>query len=84
MNIMNSLTLKSLKKNKTRTIVTIIGVILSTAMITAVTTLGSSVQNLLINNTIYNRGDWHARVVISSLDYYEDIINHDQIKIFFS
>lgn len=39
MNVFNKVTLQSLKKNKTRTIVTIIGIILSAAMICAVTTL---------------------------------------------
>ena len=39
MNIFNKVTLQSMKKSRTRTIVTIIGVILSAAMITAVATL---------------------------------------------
>ena len=33
MNILNKVTLKSLKKNKTRTVVTVIGIVLSAAMI---------------------------------------------------
>ena len=61
MNIMNKFTLRSLKHNKTRTIVTIIGVILSAAMITAVTTFASSIQNFLLEYAKSERGDWHAR-----------------------
>ena len=38
MNIMNHFTLRTLKQNKVRTLITIIGIILSTAMFTAVTT----------------------------------------------
>ncbi len=38
MNIMNKVTLQAMKKNRVRTIVTIIGIILSAAMFTAVTT----------------------------------------------
>ena len=38
MNIFNKVAMQGLKKNRTRTIVTIIGVVLSAAMITAVTT----------------------------------------------
>lgn len=60
MNIMNKVTLKGLLKNKTRTIVTIIGVILSTSMITAVTTFISSLQNYIIEYTIAEEGDWHG------------------------
>lgn len=37
MNVFSKITLQSLKKNYTRTIVTVIGVILSVALITAVT-----------------------------------------------
>ena len=45
MNIFNKVTLQSMKKSRTRTIVTIIGVILSAAMITAVATFAVSLQN---------------------------------------
>ena len=38
MNVFHKFAIKSLKLNRTRTIVTIIGIILSTAMLTAVTT----------------------------------------------
>ena len=44
MNVFHKFAIKSLKLNRTRTIVTIIGIILSTAMLTAVTTTVSSVQ----------------------------------------
>ena len=49
MNILNKFTVKSLKLNKKRTIVTIIGIILSTALICGVAGLVSSFQNSLIN-----------------------------------
>lgn len=80
MNIMNQITLKGLKKNKTRTIVTIIGIILSTAMITAVTTFASSIQNYILNYMIEKTGDWHAVMEINNMEYYEDIINDKRIK----
>lgn len=60
MSIFQKVTLEILKKNKIRTIVTIIGIILSTAMFTAVTTTVSSVQNYLLQNAYYNYGDWHV------------------------
>ena len=80
MNIMNRITLKGLKKNKTRTIVTIIGVILSTAMITAVTSFASSLQHFLINYTTYGIGNWHIRINTRTIDEYQDIIEDNQIK----
>ena len=52
MNIFNKVTLQGMKKSRTRTIVTIIGVILSAAMITAVDTFAISLQNYMVNGGI--------------------------------
>ena len=41
-----------LKKSRTRTLVTIVGVILSAAMVTAVATFGVSLLNYLVNGAI--------------------------------
>ncbi len=80
MNIMNKVTLRTLKKNKTRTIVTIIGVILSAAMITAVTTFASSIQNLLLDYAISGTGDWHAKIDITTTEYLDNIINDNRFS----
>lgn len=80
MNIMNQITFKGLKKNTTRTIVTIIGVILSTAMITAVTTFASSFQNYLFNYAITQTGDWHLRVDLNNTDDFKEIKKNDSLK----
>ncbi|HHX11693.1 MAG TPA: ABC transporter permease, partial [Clostridiales bacterium] len=80
MNIMHKITLKGLKKNKTRTVVTIIGVVLSLAMITAVTTFASSIQNYLRNYATLTNGNWHARVDLDNLNDFENIINDEQLK----
>ncbi len=61
MNILNKVTLKGLLKNKTRTVVTIIGIILSTAMICAVTTFASSLRNLMAESAEYEEGRWYGR-----------------------
>ncbi len=61
MNVLNKVTWNTLKKNKTRTIVTIIGVILSAAMITAVTTFVSSMQDFMIRASIESEGNWYIR-----------------------
>lgn len=60
MNIFNKVTLQSMKKSRTRTIVTIIGVVLSAAMITSVATFGTSLLNFLVNGSIAKYGGWHV------------------------
>ena len=60
MNILKKLTLKSLKLNKKRTIVTIIGIILSTALICAVAGMITSVQKTLINYAKSHSGNYHV------------------------
>ena len=59
MNIFSRIALQSMKKSRSRTIVTVIGVILSAAMITAVAAFGTSLLNFLLNNSIAKYGDWH-------------------------
>lgn len=59
MNIFSKITLRNLLKNKTRTLVTIIGIILSTAMFTAVTSTITSMQQFLIDYHAYDAGTWH-------------------------
>lgn len=80
MNIMNKVTLKGLRKNRTRTIVTIIGVILSAAMITAVTTFISSLQNYMIEYFIASDGDWHGELINSNLEAYQQLSENDKVK----
>ena len=60
MNIFNKVTLQSMRKSRTRTAVTIIGVVLSAAMITAVATFGTSLLNLMVNTSIVKYGNWHV------------------------
>ena len=80
MNVFNKVTLQSLKKNKTRTIVTIIGIILSTALICAVTTFTSSMQNYAMNSAIYAKGDWHASVSGVQAEEFEKISNDERVS----
>lgn len=49
-----------MKKNRTRTIVTIIGVVLSTAMITGVAAFSTSLLHFLIRSSIVKHGNWHV------------------------
>ncbi|MGM1045756.1 MAG: ABC transporter permease [Bacillota bacterium] len=61
MNIVYKLAIRNLKQNKRRTLVTIIGVIISVAMVTAVATLVFSFSDLMIRQTIADRGEWHVQ-----------------------
>ena len=80
MNVFNKVTLESLKKNRTRTIVTIIGIMLSAAMICASTTLVSSMQNFVLRCEIYNDGDWHGAVYDAAYKDYEDIRDSGKVS----
>ncbi len=62
MNIINRFTLQTLKKNKVRTAVTIIGILLSTAMFTAVTSIVISLQHYMVDLEISEDGAWHGRI----------------------
>lgn len=62
MNILNELTIKNLKQNKKRTMVTIFGIMLSVALVTAITTFLSSMQGSLIEYAKRNSGDYHLYV----------------------
>lgn len=59
MNIFAVITNRTMKQNKARTIVTIIGVILATAMISAVITLGISLQRYMYEYAVETDGKWH-------------------------
>ena len=60
MSILNRLTIKNLRLNKKRTIVTIIGIILSTALMVGIGLLFSSFQDLMIRDTIGYNGKYEA------------------------
>jgi putative ABC transport system permease protein len=61
MNILTTYTLKYLRLNKKRTAVTILGVILSAALICGVLLLGVSFQQVMIDHEIFMSGNWHAQ-----------------------
>lgn len=60
MKILNKLTIKSLKLNKKRTLVTIIGILLSTALITVVAGMITSGKATLQDYFIKNNGDYQV------------------------
>ena len=69
MNILQRLTLTNLRENKRRTGVTIIGVMLSTALILAVAGIVTSFQDMMKSWAIAQVGDYH--------DMYEAVPTED-------
>lgn len=59
MNIFTKITLSTMKKNPVRTLVTIIGIVISTAMFTAVTTFAISLYGFIYRTEMYNEGSYH-------------------------
>lgn len=80
MNIFHKITLTNLKKNKTRTIVTIIGIILSTAMFTAVTSSISSLHAFMKEYTIDTEGSWQGAAFRVTQSESKDFLSHDEIE----
>lgn len=62
MNILKKLSLTGLKLNKKRTIGTIIGIILSTSLICAVSCMLVSFQSTLVQNAINEEGYYHLKI----------------------
>lgn len=62
MKILNKLTIKHLTMNKKRTIVTIIGVVLSTALMVGIGLLFASLRDNTIKTTIASRGAQHVMI----------------------
>src|SRR5699024_9680236 len=61
MNIVNKLTWRHMRKNKRQTLVTIIGVIISVAMVTGVATLAFSFMDFMQKQTNSQEGDGHQQ-----------------------
>ena len=60
MNLINKLVHKNLKLNKKRTVVSMIGILLSVALLTALFTLVTSFRESLISYEINKNGDFHV------------------------
>ncbi len=63
MNIFRKVTFQTMKQNRTRTIVTIIGVLLSAALFTALFSFCTSLMDYLERTYIYRSGDYHISVL---------------------
>ena len=84
MNLLNKLTIKNLKLNKKRTVVTIIGIMLSVALITAVASIYASGIKSLINYETQIKGNFHTvfyNVPVSDMDKFENNRNIETLNI---
>lgn len=80
MNVLKKLTKKNLTLNKKRTIVTIIGIMLSTALIVCVSGLVGSFQKTLVNEAIDSNGNYHALIKDMNKEEAESLKNNRNIK----
>lgn len=80
MNIFNKTALQGLRKNRARTLVTIAGVALSAALITAVATFSVSLQTYLINGAIEKTGDWHVEFYGADSSFVQEQAADSRIK----
>jgi putative ABC transport system permease protein len=80
MNVINRVTFRQLMLNKRRTLVTVIGVIISAAMITAVTTIGVSSMDLVQRQFIAEYGEWHVVYEDVTLDQAKGILQDENTK----
>ena len=83
MEVLNKLVKKNLLKNKQRTIVSIIGIILSCALITALFGLVVSLQETLIQNSIKTYGNRHVTFESVPKDEIDDIKNHKNVESYY-
>lgn len=72
MNIFHKVALQGLKKNRTRTLVTIIGVALASALITAVSTFGISLINYLTKGAAEKYGHWQVEFSDTSASFLQE------------
>lgn len=80
MNIFNKVALQGMKKSRTRTLVTIIGVILSATMITAVASFAISLQNYMIKGSLQKTGNWHIEFTDKDAAFSKDCNKNKSIE----
>ncbi len=80
MNIFKQFTNRSLKENKTRTVVTIIGIILSVAMFTATMEAFVTVQSYLVNYAETYNGKYHVGFYDVEFDDVSKITDDERVE----
>ncbi|MCL1879745.1 MAG: ABC transporter permease [Actinomycetia bacterium] len=79
MHILHQASLQSLREMRSRTLATIVGIVLSVALITAVLTSVSSFQNYLVQSQIEAAGNWQVRLTGVSFAVLDDLRSDDRV-----
>lgn len=80
MSIIQKLTISHLKKSKGRTVVTILGICVSVAMITAVFVSITSLMNYISDVSVYNDGSWEIAADNVSESQYDKLISDSSVS----
>lgn len=80
MNVFHKIALQGLKKNRIRTLVTIIGVILSTVMITGVTIFGVSLLDYMGRSAGKRYGSWNAAFLNADSSFIQERIKDKEVS----
>ena len=80
MQVLTKITIKNLKLNKKRTIGTLVGIILSVALICAVAGMATSLRQSLIQTASSNTGYWHLKLSNIKKEDIEKLKNNRDIK----
>ena len=83
MKLLNKLTYKNLILNKKRSIVTIMGIIRSVALITAVSSMVSSFRESMINYEKTREGDYHIRLDKVPVEDFKYLDNNRNIESYY-
>lgn len=80
MRYFSDITYKYIKNQKKRTALTLLGIILSIALITAIGTMFVSVQQSEIKTVISQSGDFHIAFQDSERELYNELKNHTSVE----
>ncbi|HJA36388.1 MAG TPA: ABC transporter permease [Firmicutes bacterium] len=80
MNIIQRLTLRHMHLNKRRTLVTILGIIISVAMITAVSSLTVSFLDMARRDTLARTGNWQVKLLELTPEQAEKAAQDDRVE----
>lgn len=69
MNILHKVSLQSMRRSRTRTLVTILGVALSAALFTAVATFGTTLLQYLIDGSAAKNGSWSVEFPAADAEF---------------
>lgn len=79
-NIFNRIAIMYLKKNKIRTVATIIGITLAVTLITMISTIVVSGQNFLVNMIGGMDGTWHLNTTVHTLAEAEKMVSYEEVQ----